>query len=196
MGTACRASTTSAAAAGAHAARGGFVLSHAGGKDRQLLVQAGGSTMRAEGALPGGRAHQHFAVFSALVTMKLVNRHGVSIVKGELISSIFDAFFGAASGQAWRTENPARRRRFEPAPDGRDGACARPGCGRMVKLVHGRHVSLPSVPCGSSPGLAGTASRRQAAGLRLASCLAEPTAARARRTLEAAVGAGAVSGAR
>src|SRR5258708_28485874 len=51
----------------------------AGSKYRKVLLQAFGLAVRAGRPFPLYRAHQHFAVSSAIVAMKFIDRHGNSL---------------------------------------------------------------------------------------------------------------------
>lgn len=59
---------------------GARLAGHAGCEDGQFLGQFFGAATGAGGSFPITGAHQYFAVFSAFLAVKLVNRHGYSVV--------------------------------------------------------------------------------------------------------------------
>jgi len=111
----------------AHAAGGGLAAAgageicgastcHAGGKGGELLFEARGTALGAEGSLPIARADQDFAVLVARFAVKFVNRHGVEISRpafrgngvGDTDFTDFHGFRGSAPGMRSSSicENP------------------------------------------------------------------------------------------
>jgi hypothetical protein len=75
------ATTTAAVAATAgFFARGSIIAGTGGGEGGKFFVQLGGTAARAFRSAPIGRADKDFAVASARLTMKFVNRHMVKVV--------------------------------------------------------------------------------------------------------------------
>ena len=86
MASAAAAWATAGAGTAAAAAAGGWLgglAAGAGGEDGQFFGQFFGTTFGAGRAFPALRANQQFAVRAALLTMKLVNRHGGNIGRRE-----------------------------------------------------------------------------------------------------------------
>jgi hypothetical protein len=98
------AATTAMTAAGLRVAR---FLAASRCKGGKLLGNFRGTTVRTFAPLPIGGADEDFAVMFALVAMKFVNRHEVTLFRrAEITSAGFDF---------WRQNNPNRRAR--PVPD-------------------------------------------------------------------------------
>ena len=87
------AAATAATAAAATVTRGSIAAAApGGGKHRKCLGQFLRAAVRARRSFPVAGTDEDFAVLPALLTMKLVNRHGARIIKPRQNSSAVRAF--------------------------------------------------------------------------------------------------------